>query len=346
MSGDGIKARFVSGLPAVTDLSGSRHHNPGAPAGSPSGPAENFTVVHLTGTTPGILDAAAGTHAASVPLVYSPMLDRAVAPGNRWSRGVISGIESGFEPGRRRGIEGMSLAGRIGAMATRVAVENEFMAGYLAEMAGIDRRKIVVVGMPPPGRATAASDGEERREGREANLLVALCDDLTPEWNVLHLIFALEKINADAVIFSERAAGAYADSCRERAELNPRVKLIVRSGGAADTDRETAAAIADALCRATIAVDPSAEGLCYPFIASAAAAGLPAVISRRSVCRISMPDEVELFEPSSWELLNHAVTAAFNRSASAEVQQGPARAQIRRETADRFENIYGDIIPS
>ncbi len=340
MSEDGTRVRFISGLPEVTGHAGSRHHNPAAPPEPPPGPDGGFAVAHITGTSTEVLGAAGGLHAASVPIVYSPMLGRGVARGNRWSRGIISGFDSGLDPGGRGGAESLSQAGRIGELAVRVAAENEFMAGYLAEFAGIDRKKIVHVGMPPPGAQTV--DFPTKGAEREGNLLVALCDDLTPEWNVLHLVYALEKINADAVIVSTRAKGAYADSCRARAELNPRVKLIVPGTGRGGPDVGEGAAITAALERAAILVDPSTEGLCYPFIASGVAAGIPAVISRRSVCRLSMPAEVELFEPSSWELLNHAVTTAFNRAAAAD-RPARAPAHSRARTAERFGKLYDDI---
>jgi len=66
-----------------------------------------------------------------------------------------------------------------------------------------------------------------------------------------------------------------------------------------------------------------------------------------------MPGEVSLFEPSSWELLNHAVTTAFNRSvqpgkpgggapvsgASGTVAPEKSRASI----ASAFRKLYGEV---
>jgi len=338
--------RFISGFHPVIDFSGKRHHNPDAPGGSPSGAAEGGTIAHLTGTTRGLLESAAELHAASVQIVYSPMLGAAVASRNGWSGIVESGLESVFTRAGRAGTAQTSLARRIGRMATRVAAENEFMAGYLEEAAGIEREKIVTVEMPPLGNSLTRIPGEENMPLREGNLLVALCDDLIPDGNVLRLIFALEKINADAVIVTARAAGEYAQSCQERAEMNPRLKMIHRSGDGAGTDAGVADSVTEAMERATIVVDPSMDGICYPFVAAAVSTGIGAVISNRSSCRLSMSGGVELFEPSSWELLNHAMTTAFNRGADSGAASGEASTVVNPSGADiasTFRELYAEI---
>jgi hypothetical protein len=338
--------RFISGFSPVIGLTGTRHHNPAAPGGPHTLAVEGAAVVHITGTTAQMLEAAGRFHAASVPILYSPMLTSAAATGNRWRRAIVGGIGSGFDPGAGLASTQRSLANRIGSLATRVAAENEFIAGYLEDTAGIDGGKIVVVGVPPLDGSAAGTRRPEGGEGLDGNLLVAFCDELTPEWNVLHLIFALEKINADAVIVTGRAGGEYAQACLDRAGLNPRVKLIVHGDEGGTGDGGAAGSIGEALARAAVVVDPSADGLCYPPVAAAAAWGRGAVISRRSVCRLSMPGEVELFEPSSWELLNHAITTAFNTqagTAAAGGGRGLGGGVSGAELVSKFREIYADI---
>jgi len=329
--------RYLSGLPRVTHTAGAGHHNPDAPPGPAANTTDRVDLAHLTGTTPELLAAAGELAARSIPVVYSPMLGSAVRLKNRQP-----GFMARWAPGGRAGMELLGVAEKIGGMADRVVAENSFMAEYLTDAARIRREKIVTVPVPAPIMGAPASGGKESGGEGNGNLLVAFCDALTPEWNVLHVIFALEKINANAVIVTAggdaaaAADGGYARTCRERAALNQNIRWIAGEGGG---DREEVPA---ALGSASIVVDPSPDGRSYAVVAAAVSAGIPAVVSRRSVCRLSMPDRVALFEPSSWELLNHAVTVAFNRSTAADGTP-PDPAISRGDVAGRFREIYREV---
>jgi glycosyltransferase involved in cell wall biosynthesis len=165
-----------------------------------------------------------------------------------------------------------------------------------------------------------------------ANLAVTFCDTLTPEWNVLHLLAAMEKINAELVIVAGKTEGPYAEACAEQAATNPRVRFRMYEPGGFTA---IAGEVGSLLARASIVVDPSIGGMGGGVVAAAADAGVPSVISRCSARvlpartgadRVSgyhlARESVFTFEPTSWELLNHAVICAFN--AAAGIHAGPA----------------------
>ena len=76
------------------------------------------------------------------------------------------------------------------------------------------------------------------------------------------------------------------------------------------------------------------------------AAGRPAVISARSYLRTGDKRGLFFFEPTSWELLNHAMTCALNAAADRDAEETGAvssppetPAAVRRSLAGLYRNL-------
>lgn len=323
---------LVSTLPEVLGFLGLRHHHPG-----PGGPADGLTILeadppderavggllrvaggtettvfHLTGSSGHTARIAAELRTRSVPYIFSPMLPSLPGPFRRLLA-VIPGVSAP---------EDLRFARTIAASASAVVVTDDAAKEALARFAGVAGPAVHVV--PPPAAAGSVlpapgdAPGGPSAPRAAGNLAVAFSDALTAEWNVLNFIFAMEKINADAVIVAGRSGEGYASACLERATSNPRMSVLAFDRGSVHSIAPDVAAL---LGKATIVVDPSRRGLAGALAGAAAAAGIPSVVSRSSIVAAGAGrSPVHTFEPTSWELLNHAITSAFNRA----VARGPA----------------------
>ncbi len=295
-------------------------------AGDAAGPV----VAHLTGTSAPMRGAADELRARSIPYLYSPMLPS--VPSR------LAAFAGRFGPDRGDAMEGVALASAIGAHAAGVLVSDEGSARFFRRKAGLPEGRIVTV--PAPAAADELLAGRAPGYG---NLALAFCDRLTPEWNVMRFLFAMEKINADAVVVAGGGNGAFARECAARAALNPRVTVYrYTTGGPASPSDE----ISGFVRRATIIVDPSLRGLGGGAVAALARRGIPGVVSADSVYLSPSAPGLFPFEPSSWELLNHAITSAFNAAAAGSPAGGGGDAASSEErngqTARILRQLYRD----
>lgn len=266
-------------------------------------------VAHLVGVSPGLLEAARRFRESGVPIVYSP------APAS--------------VPGTLAG-----LAARLGLAASRAAAGHRMMR-EIAGMASIliagseGAARTIVKGVRLSAGA-GASGGGRRPEGTvrllpsppwlrpdppaggRGNLVVGFCDRFDDGWNVLRFIQAMEKINADGAIVTAGEDGERAEECARKIGENPRLRVVHPEGGPGAGPGAPSDAAREAIAAAAVFVDPSTEGLAGSIAEAAAGAGAPAVISRRSVIAADRSTCLKTFEPSSWELLHHAITSALN----------------------------------
>ncbi len=361
---------LISVLPGIHDFFGLKHHYPigvSLPAGGfsctvltvsePGGittfieidPASHGSageilrtadvqgpaVAHLSGTSASMLRMADELLSRSVPIVYSPMLPSVPTR--------IASLAGGVTGVRTAAMKELELAGKIAGAAVRIVVDSPFMETCLRRRAGIPGAKILTVPGPAiPGRGVPGrgvpGNGASAGGTVFGNLAVAFCDAIAPEWNVMRFLFAMEKINADAVIAVGKSDTPYARECVARAALNNRVKFLFWEPGDA---RSQAGEVAAVMGRASVFVDPSIRGLGGAIVTAVAGAGMPSVISRKSVYASPAPDGIFPFEPTSWELLHYAITGAFNRAASGPAERGAVQAEDRNgETARILRQVY------
>jgi hypothetical protein len=271
-------------------------------------------VAHLTGTSASMLAVAGALRSRSVPYVYSPSLPS--VPSRPAS------LAAGMTGVKTAAVEDAALAGKIAEGSFSVIAGGGPEESFLRRRTGIPAGRLITlrgpsVQGPPPSTAAPAHGGAVPGTTPFGNLAVAFCDQVAPEWNVMRFLFAMEKINADAVIVAGRNDTPGSRESLDRAKLNARVKFLWFEPG---NPGKVSVEVSRLIGRASIVVDPSLRGLGGAIMSATAAAGLPSVVSRSSV-HASGPDSgLFSFEPTSWELLNHALTSAFNRSVSG----GPA----------------------
>ncbi len=298
-------------------------------AGGVAGPV----VAHLTGSSALMRGVADELRSRSVPYLHSPMLPS--IPSRLASLLGRSG------PGAATAAHALA----IGAGAANVIIGEARSAGFLRARGGIPEERIETLRPPAVGEGLLSG-----RASGSGNLALAFCDAMTPEWNVMRFLFAMEKINADGVVVAGGADGAFARECEARAALNPRVSVFRYGAGRPPSLSDD---IAGFVRRATVVVDPSLRALGGAAVAALAEQGVPGVVSAESVHLATAAPGLHPFEPSSWELLNHAITSAFNAAAAAASDArktaavgaaGPAPSgspeNINAETARCLERLY------
>lgn len=340
-----VRILLISDLPEVLELSGLGHHHPPVDAAAGEGmtltrirapregpvdgliagtPGDGPIVAHLSGTSERMVRVAEGLAARGIPYLFSPMSPSLPTRGER-ALSALAGVKS-------EAVRDLETAEKIAARAAAVVLAEGAESKGSRRSPGGPGAKVYLVPSPALGTDVlpeAPGDSAAGRGGPSfANLAVAFCDELAPEWNVLRLLLALERINADAVIVAGRSASPYAEECAARAASNPRVRIVAFGPGIAGDAAESARGF---LRKASIVVDPSLRGLAGPVAEASARRGVPSVVSRLSVTA-PRPKDVPppgagpfAFEPTSWELLNHAITCAFNRAA--ESPSGPGDGQ-------------------
>ncbi len=271
---------------------------------TPPTPDGGPIIAHLSGTSISLLRVSDELRAAGIPFVYSPMI-----PSHPSGVARFAGWLSGH---RSRAVRDFGIASEIAASAVKVVADSGFEEMALRRIAGIPANKMLIVPGTVSTDTTVQGSRSSSDEKSFGNLAVAFCDEVAPEWNVLRFLFAMEKINADAVVVAVGSDTPYARECAKRAALNERVTFLWWERGNA---RRIAGEVSEAIGRASIVVDPSPGGLSGVIAREFAGSGIPSVVSRLSVTRTSPADGLFPFEPSSWELLNHAITCAFNVAA-------------------------------
>jgi hypothetical protein len=362
-----VRILLISDLPEVLEPFGLAHHCPPAVGGVGEGmtvtrirapregkvdgliaglPGEGPVVAHLTGSSDRTLRVAGSLLTLGIPYLFSPMLPSVPAPAERALAAL--GLHTG------PAAKDLDTAGKIAAGAAAIVLAEDAASKYLRDSLGGPGAKVYVMPCPAFGRgvlADAVGGSAAGNGGRAfANLAVAYCDELAPEWNVFRLLLALERINADAVIVAGRSHTPYAEECAARAASNPRVRIVAFEPG---SPADAAEGALDLLRKASIVVDPSLRGLSGAIVEAAAGRGIPSVVSRLSVVSKSSvmaarPEDVPAsggvlfaFEPTSWELLNHAITCAFNRAA--EPLPGAAGPAVEGDDEERNAGIVGKL---
>jgi glycosyltransferase involved in cell wall biosynthesis len=295
---------------------------------------DEIDLIHVFGANLGTYHFAREVHKLGIPLVVSPIFfTRHSSPFVR----LVAGVGAAARKLARGTWMDYSLAAEICSWARSVLPNTLREAELVQHGLGIPKEKIEVV---PNGVEKRFYDADpalfRERYGLE-NFVLNVGHIGPPRKNVFRLIRALEDVNAPAVIIGRIEENEYGLRCLERAKRNPR--LLVLDALPNDSDLLASAyAACDVFALPSLFETPGIAAL------EAALAGAKIAITKHGGTQEYFGTHAEYIEPTSVELIHHAIIASLNKEKDSALREHVRREYLWERVAEKTAGVYERVL--